>query len=97
MSDEQVPPVEPQPDAPKDTPPPTPPPAPPASSSGSGDFGELKTILQGLPESIANAVREALPAPPKQQRQRETKVETPPPAPETPPRKKTFGEKWFGL
>lgn len=76
-------------------------PPPSSSSSSTVDLSELKTILAGLPESIANAVKEAIPAPPKQtpvKREAPAKKETPAPAMESAPaapQKKTLRDWWF--
>jgi hypothetical protein len=61
---------------------------------------ELVDAIKGLPEAVANAVKEVIPTPPKpapkpREAQQQKQTETPPPA-ETKPGKKSFVEWWFG-
>lgn len=73
---------------------------PPSPQKGYGS--EILTVLQGLPEQLANVIREMNPTPSKptdskpeeNTTKKPEKATKPPEHPE--PGKKTFAERWFG-
>lgn len=71
--------------------------SPPSYSGGNSDLAQK---LDALPEKIVNAIREATGQnrPQQQQQPPAAPPATPPAAqtPDTPPKEKTFAEKWFG-
>lgn len=78
-------------DPPVPSPPPTPPPAPQPPAQPANDTGKLLeglgTLIAGLPEATAKAVREAMPQPPKPAPKPKAEPDTPapPPQPENQP------------
>lgn len=74
------------------------------SDSTMQSFKQLTDAINGLPEAVANAVKEVIPAAPKQpaRRQQTTQTDTkaveqePKKTQESKPGKKTFAEMWFG-
>lgn len=82
---------------------PTPPPAPPVvtetvtPAKPDNSMSELKELIAGMPDRIADALKEsrpAAPATPAETPKVETKADV---TPGTPPGKRSFADRWFGV